>query len=282
MKHIDIGYAKIFHRTVGSGPALFFIHGWPLHSDTFREIIPVLADSYTCHLIDLPGTGKSEWNNDTPISLMDHCETVQRVVDHLGLEKFAILAHDSGGIFARHLAANNPEKVQAMVLGNTDIPNFDSKLLALFISLLSLPGMSTIFPAMLRLKTFRNSRYFGKALVYNKELLEGEFGQLFVDPLMDKRETIKGQLKLIRAWDSSVIHGLAQVHRKIEAPVQLIWGKNDTVFPLKPARTMINEFAGPVELEVIDHARLFVHEDQPEAFAAHARRFLDREFGAIK
>lgn len=281
MKHIDVGYAKIFHRTLGSGPDILFIHGWPLHSDTFREIVPALAESYTCHLIDLPGAGKSEWEADTPISLLDHCETVQRVVDKLGLEKFAIVAHDSGGIFARHLAANNPENVQALVLGNTDIPTFHSKLLSLFISLLSMPGMSTIFPALLRLKSFRNSKYFGRALVYNMDLLEGEFGRLFVKPLMEDKKVMKGQLKLIKAWDWSVVQGLTQVHKKIEAPVQLIWGKDDGVFPLRPARPMVEEFSGPVDLEVIDHARLFVHEDQPEEFATLARRFLDREFGAV-
>ena len=279
---IDIGYAKIFHKVVGSGPDILFIHGWPLHSETFRDIVPTFSENYTCHLIDLPGTGKSEWTKNTPISLADHCETVQRVVDQLGLEKFAILAHDSGGIFARHLAANNPEKVLALVMGNTDIPEFHSKLLALFISLLSMPGMASIFPALLRLKSFRNSKYFGKALVYQMDLLEGDFEQLFINPLKKDKAVMIGQLRLIKAWDWSVVRGLRQIHKRIEAPVQLIWGKNDTVFPLKPARAMISEFAGPVELEVIDHARLFVHEDQPQAFAAHAREFLDREFGAIE
>src|SRR5262249_56458727 len=45
----------------GKGPDLVAIHGWPLHAATWRTLLPGLADHFTVHLLDLPGSGKTEW-----------------------------------------------------------------------------------------------------------------------------------------------------------------------------------------------------------------------------
>jgi len=93
---------------------------------------------------------------------------------------------------------------------------------------------------------------------------------------MNDDEVLEGQMRLIKAWDWSVVHGLSEVHKKLSMPVHLIWGKNDGVFPLKPAKKMLDQFAGRVEMEVIDEARLFVHEEYPERFAEICLEFFDQ------
>jgi pimeloyl-ACP methyl ester carboxylesterase len=51
---IDVGHSRIAHRTLGCGPDVLFIHGWPLNGATWRNVVPRLADDFTCHVIDLP------------------------------------------------------------------------------------------------------------------------------------------------------------------------------------------------------------------------------------
>src|SRR5262245_5001990 len=96
MAFVDLGHTRLAYWRFGSGPDLVFVHGWPLHSATFRRILPVLAREYTCHLVDLPGAGRSRTTAETPFGLAEHADTLRRAVDELGLERYSLLAHDSG------------------------------------------------------------------------------------------------------------------------------------------------------------------------------------------
>src|SRR5687767_7789461 len=119
---IDVGTAKLAYRKTGTGPDLVFVHGWPLHGETWRDIVPALADRYTCHVFDLPGTGQSEWSKDTRINLRAHTDAVLRAIEILGLQRVGFVGHDSGGAIARLAAAELGPRCTGLVLGNTEIP----------------------------------------------------------------------------------------------------------------------------------------------------------------
>src|SRR5262245_19631976 len=121
---LDTGTARLFHQQTGSGPDLVFVHGWPLHGETFRAIVPRLPSRFTCHVIDLPGAGKTEWTDDTRIDVRGHTDTLLRAIDALKLERFAFVAHDSGAAIARIAAAELGSRRAWLVLGNTEIPGY--------------------------------------------------------------------------------------------------------------------------------------------------------------
>ncbi|MEM7797748.1 MAG: alpha/beta hydrolase [Chloroflexota bacterium] len=276
--YIDLGNTQIAHRQIGTGPDILFIHGWPLHSETFRYIVPEMSKHFTCHLVDLPGAGKTKWGKGTSITMRAHTKTLQQVVDKLRLETYGILSHDSGGIMARYLAASHQEKVVGLVLGNTEFPNHRSDTLLRFVNGLSLPGMELLLPIVLRSKWMRKSAIFGGSLFYDIDQVEGEFGDLFLRNMITDREAVAGQLKLIRVWDWEYIAGLSAIHAELKIPVQLIWGEDDAIFPVKYAKEMQQEFGGPTELHVLTKTKLFPHEEKPAIFAEHAIRFFEKRF----
>ena len=110
--YVTLDHGRLAYWRFGRGPDVVLIHGWPLHSATFRRIVPALARTFTLHLIDLPGTGHSEW--DGPIDLASHATTLRKAIDAVGLSRYALLAHDSGAVVARLLAADDP-RVQGLV-----------------------------------------------------------------------------------------------------------------------------------------------------------------------
>src|SRR5262245_65898218 len=59
--YITLDHGRLAYWRYGRGPEVVLNHGWPLHSATFRRIVPALARTFTLHLIDLPGTRTSEW-----------------------------------------------------------------------------------------------------------------------------------------------------------------------------------------------------------------------------
>jgi pimeloyl-ACP methyl ester carboxylesterase len=276
--YLDVGHTRIPHWRVGAGPDLLFIHGWPLHAATFRELVPLLADRFTCHVIDLPGCGQSEWSRRSEIGIVAHAASLRRVADRLGLTRYGILAHDSGAVIARLLAADDP-RVAALVLGNSEIPGHRPKQVELLVTLTRL-GLAPLFAApILGIGALRRSALGYKGCFHSLEHLEGEFRRLFIEPLRKDRRAALGQQRLLHGFDWSVIDGLSQVHARIAAPVLLIWGAEDPYFPIAKARATLTQFAGGAELVALSPGKLFVHEEFPARFAAAAAPFLGRFLG---
>lgn len=266
---------NLAYRKAGSGPDLVFIHGWPLHGETFRAIVPRLADRFTCHVIDLPGTGRSRWTDATPISFDDHARVVAAAIRELGLERVGLVAHDSGGAIARLVAAELGDRCFGLVLGNTEIPGYHPPGLVAFVALAKLPVAWRLLPATLRSRRLRRTSLGFGSCFSDRRVIDGEFSALFVDPILASRRALDGQLALLRGLDWSTLDELAAVHAQITAPVQLIWGVDDPWFPIARARPMVGSFGGGAELVELP-GKLFVHEERPVEWADHAGRFLDR------
>lgn len=59
---------------------------------------------------------------------------------------------------------------------------------------------------------------------------------------------------------------LAEIHSRIDVPVQLVWGEQDKFLPVTNARRMVNDFPN-AELTEIADAGLFSHEEKPAEVA---------------
>ncbi len=274
---IDIEHSRVAYWQFGQGPDLFFVHGWPLHSATFRNLVPELSRSFTCHLIDLPGTGQTVSDRAAPIGLEEHATTVRRVVHRLGLGRLAYVAHDSGGAIAR-LAAAGDSRVAGVVLGNTELPAHRPWLISLYVALMHVPGSRALTRRLLRWRAYRRSALgFGGAFT-DKRFIEGDFHELFIQPMIDSREVAEGQIRLLEHLDPTVIDRMAEVHARIAAPTLLVWGTDDPFFPLAGAKAMMGQFAGGAELAEIQGGKLYCHEDRAQEFLAHTAPFLERCF----
>jgi haloalkane dehalogenase len=274
MRRITIGDDELAYWRFGRGPDLLLVHGWPLHAATFRALVPALAEHFTCHLFDLPGCGHTRSRTDGPLGFAEHTATLAALVDALALDRYALLAHDSGAVFARLLAAEHGDRVQALVIGNTEIPGHRPPVVELLCAMARMPGGAGLLRTMMRMRAFRRSRLGFRGCFTDPAFVDGEFAQWFVAPMLASRTVTRGQLRLARGIDFRVIDGLVPVHRRIVAPVCMIWGERDPFFPLALARALPEQFGGAAELRVIPGAKLFAHEDHPAAFLAHALPFL--------
>lgn len=270
---LDVGPHRVAYWKEGEGPDLVFVHGWPLHAATFRHMVASLSASFTCHLFDLPGTGQTITPADAKVSFVGHAEVVRGVVDALGIERYGLVAHDSGGFVARLLAASD-DRARALVMTNTEIPGHHPWQLALYLGILRTPLGPAALRSIMGTRALRRSPLgFGPCFT-DPDYLEGEFFELFIRPLLDSTEAAKGQLRAMRSLAFGDLDGLADVHRRIRVPVQLVWGARDTFFPLAKAKPMVAQFGGGAELVEIPEGGLFLHEDRAAEVTAHALPFL--------
>jgi haloalkane dehalogenase len=265
-RFLEVGEGEVAYRRVGSGPDVVFIHGWPVSGATFRTLLPHLADQVTCHLIDLPGAGSSRFTSRATLSVDQHIRTVRRVLDLLELDDVAVVGHDSGGLIARHALAGDP-RVRAMGLIDTEQPQGLSWRFRSFLASRHLPGFGRgLAWAVGHHRLRRNPLVLGGAFV-DASLLDGEFDEFFLEPLHTIPARRDAAIQVLRSFDVQQVRDLGAVHRRIEVPVQLVWGEKDAFFPVGWAREMVGTFPD-ARLQVVEGAGLFSHEERPAEVAA--------------
>lgn len=104
----------------GSGPPLLVLHGHPQTHVIWHRVAGQLAERFTVVLADLRGYGDSS----KPAGAADHgnyskrtmARDMLRVMQSLGHERFAVLAHDRGARVAHRLAADHGDAVKHLVV----------------------------------------------------------------------------------------------------------------------------------------------------------------------
>jgi pimeloyl-ACP methyl ester carboxylesterase len=269
---LDVGDgAAVAVRTFGTGPDVVFVHGWPVSGATFRRIVPRLAASVRCHVVDLPGTGSSRWVDASPLSIDLHVRAVRRVVEDVDGE-VAVVGHDSGGLIARHALAGDP-RVRAFGLIDTEPSVEPGWRFRSFLAGSRLPGFGPALAwAAARPRVRRNPFVLGGAFA-DPSLLDGEFDEFFLRPLA-QRSRRDAAMRIVRSFRSDLLAALAGLHSRMQVPVGLVWGAQDVFFPVATAEAMVQDFSDGT-LTVVDGAGLFAHEERPDEVADALRAVVE-------
>ena len=270
---IRVGETEVSYQRIGNGPNLVFVHGWPLNGNTWRNVVSYL-EGYTCWIIDLPGAGHSGRSANSPLSVQSHVSTVVGLLDTLGLDDVVFVAQDSGGMITRYVAAQRPELVDALVLIGTEIPNDHAKLVVLFKLLGALPGARHMFGFSMGNRFVARTPLILGGTVHDTSFLNGEFRANLLDPILADLEAMAGVVEMIRNFSFDDIDALADVHAELTMDTLLIFGEDDTFFPIEKARDMVRQFAGATTFVTMPNAKLFVHEEYPQLVATKIREFL--------
>ncbi len=275
---LDLGHARLPYWVIGRGPDLVFVHGWPADARTWRRIVPALADHFTCHLIDLPGAGLSTWTDATPRRVEGLTRSLGEAVDRMDLgPRFGLVAFDSGGGFARKVAAERPERIAGLVLGNTETPGDHSPMFLAALRRGRWPGAKLMMGLGLQLGSGRRRAWSSST---REPALRAELDALFTRPLARDRRRLAGAFVLAEGLRAEDFDGCAEAHRRITAPVRLVWGTEDRWFTVEAARRMVPSFAGPTTLVELEGGRLFVHEERADRFAEEVRQHFAAAFAA--
>jgi len=208
-----------------------------------------------------------------------HARAVQRVADALGLPEYALVAHDTGATVARVLAASDVKRVRGLVLANTEVPGHRPPWIPEYRVSAALPGAAHVWKKTLGRRAFRTSAMGFGGCFWDASLIERELLPVHLQPLLDSTRAIQGILNYLRGIEWSVVDALGEVHQRIAAPVQLVWGGDDVTFPLAEAQRMLPSFRNCAGLHVIKDARFLAHEERPKEFCDAAVPFLQRSLG---
>lgn len=114
------GRRLAYADSAGAGPAVLCLAGLTRNSRDFSELSAHLADRHRVICLDARGRGMSEHAADplaeytVPVEVND----ALALLDHLGLERTAIIGTSRGGILGMAMAAGRPGLVSALVLND--------------------------------------------------------------------------------------------------------------------------------------------------------------------
>uniref|UniRef100_A0A2P2K624 Epoxide hydrolase n=1 Tax=Rhizophora mucronata TaxID=61149 RepID=A0A2P2K624_RHIMU len=103
--------------SIGRGPAILFLHGFPDLWYTWRHQLLALSSlGYRCIAPDLRGYG----DTDAPVSVTEYTAfhvvgDLVGLLDLLGIDRVFLVGHDWGAIIAWHLCLFRPDRIKALV-----------------------------------------------------------------------------------------------------------------------------------------------------------------------
>ncbi|HEY4309415.1 MAG TPA: alpha/beta hydrolase [Pirellulales bacterium] len=128
---VDSGGVKIHYVTMGKGPLVVLIHGFPDFWYTWREQMPELAKHFQVVAIDMRGFNKSDQPEGVENYKLDKLVgDIDAVVKHFKADKAIIVGHDWGGMVAWSYAMSHPETTDKLVILNLPHPKGLSRELA--------------------------------------------------------------------------------------------------------------------------------------------------------
>ena len=121
---VSEGGVKIHYASLGQGPLVVMIHGFPDFWYSWRHQMAALSQRFQVVAIDQRGYNLSDKpkgveNYDIQLLVAD----VAAVVRHLKAERATIVGHDWGGVVAWQTAMRFPQMVERLVILNLPHPN---------------------------------------------------------------------------------------------------------------------------------------------------------------
>jgi len=271
--------ASLAIRTVGEGPPLIFVHGWPLHGYSWRYIIDDLSKIFTCYIVDMPGLGNSKWNKNADLNWNTQAKRLIDLIRHYKLKNFSFIAHNSGAsisrIVAMELDSSLKKEFKNLILINTEMPNHRPPYIPFYKFAAKLPFAKSSFKLLLKSKTYIKSKFGFGGFFHDKTLLDNPeyFTDPYVNPCLKDPKRLEGSLQYLIGCDMQITDTFVTRHKEIEAKILLIWGENCPVFPIEIAEKMVGQFNNAV-FERIPDCNFLPHEEKPNLVLSAVFKFL--------
>lgn len=266
-------FGKIAYVANGTGPAAIFLHGYPLNGFQWRGAIDRLRSFRRCIAPDLMGLGYSDVPAAQAITPEAQALMLVALLDNLGVDACDVVANDSGGMIAQLLAMQSPRRVRSLLLTNCDTqddcppPSFRP-----FVALARAGGLAdkTIAPALADKSAARSARGLGGIGYSNPLNPTDEALDSYFSPIVssEKRKTQFDALTI--GLGRNALVGSAEKLRTFEGPVRIVWGADDTVFAKSSPGWLDRLFPNSRGVRLVEHAKLFFPEEQPEVIAEEA------------
>ncbi len=255
-------------QQAGTGSTILLLHGTGASTHSWRDVIPVLAESHTVIAPDLPGHGFTRGRPDAGLTLAGMSRSLANLLERLDARPALIACHSAGTAIALRLAQDG--MTQAPIVGFnpalTPFPGLAAQLFPAMAKLLFVnPFAPRIFAQMARVPG--ETERFLKRSTGSRIDAAGIRGY---ETLLGNSRHCAGALEMMANWD------LAELQRalpRIRNRVLLVHTGDDVAIPLSSVRTAC-DLLPDCRLETLPRLGHLAHEEDPQWAARLMREFM--------
>lgn len=236
----------------GEGPDVLLLHGWGCSTVHFMAVMDALCDVMRVTVIDFPGHGESG-RPPQPWGVPEYAQWTMDLLDALGIERCAVIAHSFGARVTLWMASHAPERFGRLVLTGAAGLREEQK---------EQSGVAK--SAHNLLQGMKKSGVFGKLSDVLNEAYVQKFGSADYKAL---------DAEMRKTFVKVVNQDLSECLGAIASPTLLYWGEADTSTPLWMARKMEKEIPDAALLTV-PGATHYAYLEQLPQFTHIVRHFL--------
>ncbi len=259
---------RVHYIDEGEGDPILFLHGNPTWSFLYRGIVIRLRRRFRCIAVDYPGFGLSSRPTAYGYAPGDHATVVADLVRHLDLGNLTVMGQDWGGPIGLRVAADERNRIRALVMGNTWFWPPSGKAMAAFGYLMG----SAPAQAFLRSHNLFVDRLMPLGVLHRlaPEVLAQYRGPQSDAPDREGAAELSRQVTAAADWLGDLEDDVE--HRLSSVPLLLTWGTRDPLCP--PA--FMDRFRAVFDESTIARleAKHYIQEDAPAEIAAAIESFL--------
>lgn len=273
----------IFYREAGpeDAPVVLLLHGFPTSSHMFRNLIPQLADRYRVIAPDYPGYGQSDSPDRASFAYTfdNLAKLVDKLLEQLGIAKFAMYVMDYGAPVGWRLALADPRRITGLIVQNGNAYNDGLKAFWDPIKAYWNEGSDDTRQALASLLTIETTIFQYTDGVSDKTRIAPD-NWVHDQALLDRPGNADIQLDLFYDYRTNLpLYPAVQAwFREHSPPTLIVWGKNDFIFPADGAHPYKRDLP-EVEFHLLDTGH-FALEDQLDTMVPLIRGFLARKIAS--
>lgn len=269
--YLDVEGGRMHYIEQGSGSPILFVHGWPMWSYCYRNVITQMQASYRCVAPDLIGFGLSDKPGESfSYSPTAHCRNLKMLVDKLDLHDITLVLHDFGGPVGLTVALDMPERISRICLMNTWMWDISPDPVASKTAKLahSPLGPMSFLKMNSAAKGIRNM--FEDKAKYTEDVCKAYAGPLARPEDRLGAFAVAKQMSDAAGWYDELWRNREKF---LQTPLQMIWGMKDQTFGEKALNRIWHEFplADVVQIQGAGHA---VMEDNPRSVISALETFM--------
>jgi pimeloyl-ACP methyl ester carboxylesterase len=274
-RYVDANGVRLHAVVGGTGPPLLLIHGWPGSWYYWRLVMPALAQDFEVIAADQRGIGLSDKPEDG-YDAGTLGNDLAALMDALGHPRFAVVGVDTGMVIAYALAADHPERVERVALGEAFLPGISPPYPlvqpdALKDRLWHIP-FNQLDETNEKLVKGREEIFFGAEFSASAgtNKLPKEAVDYYVKGLTDP-EALHGSFQLYRAFGATTAQNEERKARRLAMPVLAMGGAESSG---EGSANTMKLVADDVQTLVIPGTGHWLAEQAPDELTAALSEFL--------
>ncbi len=236
---IEVAGVRLHVRDTGpkDAPALLLLHGFGSSLQTWDAWAQVLQADHRVVRFDLPGAALTGADPTGNYSDERGVQIIAALMDRLGLQRATVVGHSMGGRLAWRFAAEQPQRVDKLVLVAPDgyaSPGFEY-------------GKAPEVTPLVRLMQYVLPRAVVAMSLKPAYADPRNMSEADLDRYDDLMRAPGVRTALIARMQQLVLQDPAPFLRRIAAPTLLLWGSKDAMIPVANAQDYLRD---------LPHARL--------------------------